>query len=276
MEKYIKIIRKNFPDLHFTRVNDSSDGIDYVVLILDGKYVFRFPKKDHYKKVIQTEMKLLDTLQGLPVPHYLWKGKDFGGYQIIKGNPLTLRRYKLIKNKEKLHREIASFLTKLHSKKTFPGLKKQKLAQSITLLDSRMKIIKKYLTKEQILFTKKYLKIAKKIIFPSYCITHADLHYSHILVDKEFKGVIDFSDAEIGDPAIDFHSFWLYGKQAVEDIYQKYKGPKDPSFLYRSQLYHYTDYLSALYHSHASNKLSWRKGVLRRIKKIIDKELKLS
>jgi len=275
MEKYTKIIRKSFPELKFSKVKNSSKGVDHEVLILDGKYVFRFPKTPYYKKMIQTEMKLLHSLQKFPVPNYEWKGKDFGGYRIIKGSPLTAQKYRGIKNKNKLHRELASFLTQLHSKKSFPGLKKIALHHSITLLNQRMKVCKKYLTAEQLEFTKRFIKIANKVKFPKYRVVHGDFYHAHILVDNELKGFIDFSDAYIGDPAIDFHYFWNYGEGVAQDIYRKYKGPKDPEFLYRSQLYNYAGYLSALYYSD-KEKPQWRKGVLRRIKSLTEGELKLT
>lgn len=274
MQKEINLIRRTFPDLKFSKVKETSHGIDHKVLILDGKFVFRFPKENEYKDKIKIEMKFLDKLDSKYAPKYEWIGKDFGGYKLIKGKNLSKRSYNKIKNKNKFHDDVASFLTELHSYKSFPGLKKSNLKSSAQSLNKRMKVISKYLSKKQIEFTLDFIKIVKVIKFPNYCVTHSDLHNDHMLVDKELKGFIDFSDIEIGDPAVDFNVFWILGEEVVKKIYKKYNGPKDPDFLYRSLLYNFADYLSAIYHSD-KEKPEWRKEALKRINIIISKELKL-
>jgi aminoglycoside 2''-phosphotransferase len=275
MLEFSKRVKKDFPEFSFKKVKDLSRGLDHKVLLFDDLYLFRFPKEEYYKKFILTEMKLLDALKKHKVPYYEWRGKDYGAYRVLKGKPLSYIRYKKIKDKDKLHKELASFLSELHSLKLLKGLNTRRLPYFFEEYEERMKFISSYFDTEELRVIEKALNKLKTTPFPTYCVAHSDLHFDHILVDEELRGIIDFSDAEITDPAIDFHLFWNFGEKVVRDIYDKYKGPKDGGFLQRSQLYNLVDMLSTLYDSEKHNKPSWKKPALRRIHKIISEELKL-
>lgn len=271
---YVAKIRKAYPNLQFSNVKNVSNGLDHTVLLLDDKYIFRFPKTSHYKQRLHVELKLLRKLTKLPVPQYEWVADTFAGYRVISGKPLTQRRYLYFKNKPHLHNQLAHFLSELHSHTSMQGLEKQPIAHSVLELASKMNVISKELTQEQQELVEKFLVIAPKMRPANLCVTHADLHMDHILVNQNFTGIIDFSDALISDPAIDFHNFWNYGATVPQKIYAKYKGKKDKQFLFRSQLYNLTDILMALYHGIIENKLDWRNFAKRRLKHIT-KELKL-
>ena len=121
-----ELIRKTFSELEFSEVEVNSEGFDHKVLILDKKYVFRFPKTQEYKEKMKIEWAFLEELKDLKVPRYKWKAEEFGGYEIIEGNQLNEERYEKIENKKKLHEGVAKILTKIHSYKEFSGLKVMK------------------------------------------------------------------------------------------------------------------------------------------------------
>jgi len=276
MKGEIKRIRETFPDLKFSRVKDASHGIDHVALILDGKYVFRFPRKANNERKIGIEMKFLDELyaKGLKVPNYEWNGGNFGGYRLIKGEPLSASKYKRIRNKDELHKELAHFFTILHSYKTFPGLKKE--PDYYLEFEKKKKVFEKHLTPEQMKFSEEVIRQIKKFKVPNKRVAHGDMYSEHILYDKGFAGIIDFTDFYIGDPAIDFQDFWDYGEDAVKDIYRRYKGPKDPDFLYRSHLHSFVNVLGGLYDGATEkNKQRWLKGSKASIDRMFNGELVL-
>lgn len=68
---------------------------------------------------------------------------------------------------------------------------------------------------------------------------HGDLSAAHLLVEKHhLTGVIDWSDASIGDPAHDFAALWLeFGERITRRVAQRYSGFIDSAFWLRADLY---------------------------------------
>ena len=70
-------------------------------------------------------------------------------------------------------------------------------------------------------------------------LTYNDLWAEHILVDTcsgEVSGIIDWSDAVIGDPAIDFACLYTwYGKSWLENVLANYTGKLDAEVISRSR-----------------------------------------
>jgi aminoglycoside 2''-phosphotransferase len=70
---------------------------------------------------------------------------------------------------------------------------------------------------------------------------HADFSAEHILLSSDCRrvvGVIDWTDAEIGDPAFDFGYLWVWqGEPLVTEVIRHYRGVMDPGFLDRVRLY---------------------------------------
>jgi len=67
-------------------------------------------------------------------------------------------------------------------------------------------------------------------------LAHNDLSEDHILVaSSRVTGIIDFSDAAYGDPAIDFAWFWRLGEVSVDRLLGDYRlTDEDPSLKMRS------------------------------------------
>jgi aminoglycoside phosphotransferase (APT) family kinase protein len=71
-------------------------------------------------------------------------------------------------------------------------------------------------------------------------LVHCDLGVEHLLVDETgfLTGVIDFEDATLGDPAIDFVGLRLaFGDDVTRDVLARYGGPPDPGFADRLRFY---------------------------------------
>jgi aminoglycoside 2''-phosphotransferase len=249
----LRKIKREFPELQWKTAKHNVEGWDHYVLILDGEYVFRFPRKPVYKKRLYQEAMLLQYLAPLiniPVPQYefISKDKTFAGYVLIPGIPLTPKVFKIISKpaRTKIAKQLAEFFSVLHKTPLKIAKKFEKDdANNLKLYKDLVKNCNKYLkprlSKNNFNLVEDFLtEFGKNLSHPHKCLVHADIKQEHLLITKNkqnLAGVIDFADRAIGDPALDFAELWLYGKEFVEEVYKYYTGPKDKDFLYRSTLY---------------------------------------
>ncbi len=231
-------------------------GDDHVVVILDGKIVFRFPRTTIYRKSFSGELKLLDAFKdktpiAVPDYTYLSKGKNFGGYKLIKGKELTEARFTNLTDveKKKFISDIAKFLTVLHglNKKVLPASRAHEPWSMDNLLQyknrywqERRKKIASFVEEETLkqidAFYDAFICVCRRS--QSCTVIHGDLSGDHRLLDikqRKLSGIIDFADAAIGDPAHDFSFFWSYGDDIAKSVYKKYGRHKDKELLNRSR-----------------------------------------
>ncbi len=252
--KLLSKIRKEFPSLKWKKAEHNIEGWDHFVIILDNKYVFRFPRTKQYLKALKNEILLLEYLKDkvnilIPQYAYIAKDKSFAGYSLIPGTQLRKKVFKLVSNKAKhtLAKQIADFLSSLHkiSQKDVEkyGVKivnTQKQYKEL-IINTNKYIFPRVSKKDQLLINN-YLKEFKNYLkFPKKVLAHNDLYSKHILLGenkKHISGIIDFSDRKIDDPARDFTEMWDYGEKFTLEVYKHYKGPKDKDFLKRSMMYY--------------------------------------
>lgn len=252
--KLLSKISKEFPELKWKTAEHNVEGWDHYVIILDNKYVFRFPRTKHYLERLENEISLLEYLKNkinisIPQYSYIAKDKSFAGYILIPGEQLKKKVFRLLSTnaKHSIAKQIADFLSALH--KTPYKIAKNHSVKAVNtqkIYKELVSNIKKYITprfsKRDQLLTAFYLKEFKNYLkFPHRVFTHNDLYSSHILLHKNKKsisGIIDFADRRIDDPARDFTELWDYGEKFVLDVYKHYKGRKDKDFLKRSVMYY--------------------------------------
>jgi aminoglycoside 2''-phosphotransferase len=252
--KLLNKIHKEFPNLKWDKAEHNIEGWDHYVIILDNKYVFRFPRTKKYLKELKNEILLLEYLKDkveIPIPQYAYiaKDKSFAGYSLIPGIQLRKKVFESVPNKTKnlLAKQIAGFLSSLHkmSHKTVKqyGVKTVNAQKQYKeLISNTNKYIFSRVSKKDQLLINSYLKEFKNYFkFPKKVFTHNDLYSKHILLGenkKHISGIIDFSDRKIDDPARDFTEMWDYGEKFILEVYKNYKGPKDKAFLKRSMMYY--------------------------------------
>ncbi|MBP6060897.1 MAG: aminoglycoside phosphotransferase family protein [Candidatus Pacebacteria bacterium] len=247
-------IRKEFPELVWTKAEHNVDGQDHYVIILDNKFVFRFPRTTKYLKRLQNEILLLKYLKNklnVSIPEYIYVAKDksFAGYVLIPGFQLKKKVFRDLSRETKISiaKRLAEFLSILHKTplrvaSTY-GIKEPEVRTKYSNLKYKInKYVTPRLSKKENVWVQEYLKDLKKYFkFPKEVFTHNDLYSRHLLLDKNTEnltGIIDFSDRKIGDPARDFGELWDYGREFVFEVYKNYKGPKDKDFIKRSVLYY--------------------------------------
>lgn len=250
----VQKINKEFPDLKWREAKHNVEGWDHYVLILDDKYVFRFPRTEFYIKRLHDEILFLQYLRkkklGIPIPEYKFiaeKGK-FAGYSMLKGEEMTNKVLQRMSSKEKksVAKKLGKFLSIMHqtplniAKRYGASILNHRKRYRNLVIDAK-KYIKPRISQKNYILLADFLKELKDYQkFPNYCFIHSDLYFRHIILDnkKNISGIIDFSDRGVGDPALDFGELWLYGEDFVREVYQNYSGPKDSDFLYRSKLYY--------------------------------------
>lgn len=247
-------IRKEFPNLQWKIARHNVEGWDHYALILDNKYVFRFPRKMSYAKKLYSETQLLKYLRELkltvPIPQYefIAKDKSFAGYVMLQGSQMSKEEFNKVSAfaKNEIATQLATFLSVMHkiplsTAKQYGAHLPDTREQYKELVKNVRKYIRPRMSKRNNILIKEYLKeFAKYQKYPTKCFTHSDLYPDHLILSKDKKrlsGIIDFADRGIYDPAADFAELWTYGEKFVNEVYKKYTGPKDKDFLHRSQLY---------------------------------------
>ena len=253
IEFFLQKIKDNFPKLKWRKHRVLMHGWDHIVIILDEKIVFRFPKDKLAREKFQDEIRLFRYLKkkvkaNIPDYMYISKDKSFAGYDKLNGQELTYSNFRKLSSQEKesLAEQLADFISTLHvtpksiiTKYNIKTQDERKLYKK--LLRDAEKIIFPRVSKKDIQLIEEYFGELKDALSQKYSnvLVHYDLTGEHILRDSKKKklNIIDFFDCAFGDPAIDFAGLLEYGINFTEKVFNPYSGKKDDNMLKRSQLY---------------------------------------
>jgi aminoglycoside 2''-phosphotransferase len=247
LEELTARIRDAVPQLPFTRALLIGHGDDNVVVVLDGKWIARFPRNDAYRGRFAAELNLLSQLAPLspvPLPHYEYvsKGRDFGVYRKIQGREMRPDIFAAmpLPDQRMVLSSLASFLSTLHAlpaetirqpdgtiARTWSGAQFAELYRSTRRAEIARTVSPRTLARFDAFHD------ALAMLQPGVArLAHDDLSDDHILVDgSRLSGIIDFSDAAFGDPVIDFAWFWHLGEANVDRLLQDYKFASEDSSL---------------------------------------------
>jgi len=247
-------IKKEFPKLKWKTYRSVNQGWDHDVIILDEKIVLRAPREKSYKEIFANEIQLLNHLRkkiNTEIPNYKFVSKDksIAGYECLKGKELTYSRFRHLSksDKQRLAIQFASFITKLHKtpkaivKKYKIKNRNQHQLNKDLILDLR-KIVYPKLRKADIKAIEAYFDELRESFNHKYdnVLTHNDLTSEHILWDivKRQLKIIDFSDQEYTDPAVDFVGIVEYGLHFTNQVFDLYDRKKNKEIIERAQLYY--------------------------------------
>lgn len=258
LQKYRATIREKFPELPVESIEYVSEGWDSVACLVNGRLIFRFPKRSEVERRMKVEMRLLPRLTPrlpLPIPQPLYLAETpgrkipfaFAGYELIQGEQIEDWPPE-IGQEEWWRPVLGKFLTALHA---FPVAEARELG--VQNMDwealgagqaSWREMLARFYQKVQaevfpMLPEEQQIKIAHE--FEAFLgnnrffefettLIHGDFTDDHVLLDLEHKritGVIDFGDVAIGDPAYDV---W-------DSLLPYYKGKVDPSWPERRKFY---------------------------------------
>ncbi|MDR4985554.1 aminoglycoside phosphotransferase [Bacillus cereus] len=287
MDSYKQYIKQVLPNLSIHSYTQNEEGWDNIAVIINDDLLFRFPRKQEYANRIPLEKELCTilshSLQRIEVPkyHLLYKnGCDTipfcSYYPLIHGKPLKAEIVAKLEKKELevIITQLATFLAALHS---IPLKRVETLGcpieKTLTYWKELQTKLNQYVTNN----LTSLQKLALHRLFENFfaCIAtstfqntiiHADFTHHHILFNKQNKtisGVIDFGDAQIGDPAFDFAGLYYdFGHEFTTSVYEQYStliSRHDPLLIHRiTSFYQYSPLLhNIIYNFKTKNELEF-------------------
>lgn len=250
-EREVLDVLGDLPDLGATSAVAVGDGWASDTFLVDGRWIFRFPRTDAVGADLRKEMRLLPELirhVGFEIPRFEWvgehRGRPFAGYDRIEGYPVDLMD---LESSPKLAGQLGRALRELHD---FP------VGEARTLLDSQGSVEGwregyedlRSNTRDRIVpLLDTEVARALERAFDTFlgCVdfvpvlVHRDLGTEHVLVRRgELTGIIDFEDATVGDPVIDLVGFAIQlGSPWRDRIAEAYGTPLDDASLDRVRFY---------------------------------------
>ena len=290
MDSYKHYIKEALPNLSIRSYKQNEEGWDNVAVIVNDELLFRFPRKQEYAMRIPLEKELCailtQSLQEIEVPQYhlIYKNESeevplCSYYTLIHGEPLKTETVANLEDTElkAIITQLATFLTVLHSiplnqvtPLCFP------IEKTCTYWKELQTKLNQYLTTN----LTSLQKLALNRLFENFfaclatstfqnTIIHADFTHHHILFNKQNKrisGVIDFGDAQIGDPAFDFAGLYYdFGHEFTTSVYEQYStliSHHDPLLIHRiTTFYQYSPLLhNIIYNFESENELEFITG----------------
>lgn len=252
-KEMLAYVKRYFPHLVIKEVKANNSGWDNDLIIINNKLVFRFPKSEEVAAKVKTEGEILTAVRArnplLLIPEYEYMDEDDRvkgvKYPVIEGNSLSEYPANIITCHFENARLLGDFLTKLHSIEV-AQVNRTKLTSlhSHSYWESFYKKVERQVfpffknkQQEQIAhlferFLESYEDIpAKKVII------HGDLTTSNIIYNKQkgrISGIIDFTDAQIGDPAFDFAGiYWAYGPDFTKNVLSCYQSSEKTEAIFK-------------------------------------------
>jgi aminoglycoside phosphotransferase (APT) family kinase protein len=184
-------------------VVEIDDGYDFKVAILDNAWVVRIPRRSQVFEALEREVALLPELAAaLPVkvPRFELVSREplFVVYRLIEGQPLV----------DEDSDGVRAFVETLHALET-DALPRADWAAGYGELRAELeRLVLPLLDADEQRRSRALLAETDTLGGFEPCVIHADLGPEHLLVhDGVLHGVIDWGDARLGDPALDYA--WL-------------------------------------------------------------------
>ena len=185
-------------------VRSIDDGYDFHVVVLDDTWVVRVPRRPACAEALAVEAALLQALApALPVEVPRFEvAQPFAVYRLIDGTPLV--------DEEGCVRE---FLEALHAFDVgeLPVPRRDWLETYRAQCDEFRRLVLPALDADERPRAEALFAEVDTLVGFVPVLTHSDLGPEHLLCrDGRLVGVIDWGDARIGDPALDY-SWLLHG-----------------------------------------------------------------
>lgn len=222
-------------------------------------WIFRFPRNSVVAGNLQKERAVLAIIAprvDLAVPCFehvgTWRDQPYAGYRRIPGRPLSGRPFTGSKLADEVAESIAAALYTLH---TIPTSQVSGACAAEPTVDAWRQ---RYLALWETVRAQVSPRLDPRTLDAVECgferflhedlatlkdvaLVHCDLGCEHILIGDDgttVNGLIDFEDATIGDPTIDFVGIFVtYGMKAIERVRDSYRGELDGNFEHRLRFY---------------------------------------
>jgi aminoglycoside phosphotransferase (APT) family kinase protein len=251
-----ELIAGQFPELEPREVRLLSEGWDSTVFVVDGTWVFRFPRRAIVIPGFEVELGLLPRLApflpvAIPVATYLGAPTDafpwpFAGSRLIPGRePPDAGLDDAAR--VRLARPLAEALRALHAPEVVraaPDLRVDAVRRGDMTIRvpgtrERLAAVEREGLWSPPAGVEDVLRAAEALPSPEpTAVCHGDLHFRHVLVGDggTVTGIIDWIDVCRADPGIDLLLVWSFfppeGRTAFLDVY----GPVAPQSLLRARV----------------------------------------
>jgi aminoglycoside 2''-phosphotransferase len=256
---YIELLDAAFPTLEVQRSILFGEGWDSVALLVNDHLVFRFAKRPDAAVRQAREADLLPLLSDrlpLPVPRYTytwtdpaWPGKRIVGYRLIAGESLMLTHPE---HRATQAAQLGAFVSALHAVPLEEARRNGIVSRDAASLREayrgffarvRANMLPLFTEQEQAAIVacwSGYLDDDACFTFTP-TLVHRDLVAEHVLFDPatgHLTGVIDWGDAGIDDPAVDFAGMRRQlGEEFAQQMMAAYHPTLDATALRRMDFY---------------------------------------
>lgn len=261
------LIERQFPALAPARLEAFGVGWDNTAYLVNGRFVFRFPRRRVAAGFIEREARVLPLLAphlplAVPLPSHIGVPADgypysFAGYPLIPG--VTACRVPWTdEGRARLAEPLARFLRALHhlsvdddTRAWAPGdeIARTDLARRAGIARERLLELSPNLLPVDL---PPLLALLDRLAATpphagTTCWVHGDLYARHLLIDDALRpcGIIDWGDVHLGDPAHDFSLAFSFLPPAARDPFRAAYGPIDPAAWDRAR-FHALHYGAAL------------------------------
>jgi aminoglycoside phosphotransferase (APT) family kinase protein len=255
-----RLLDEQFPALASSSLERLAEGWDNVVWLVDGQWVFRFPRRSIAVAGVERELALLPSLAPrLPVPipvpvfhghetdFYPWPfygaaylpGTEAGEAQLTDSARIGLAA------------DLGAFIRRLHSEETAEGARFAELPVDPlgrADMERRVPATVEFLAQVRELglwhapeLVEEVLASASRLPAPSGqpAVVHGDLHFRHLLVDAtgRLAAVIDWGDVCLADPSVDLHVLWSFLPPVARDEFIRAYGTVSEERLLRARVF---------------------------------------
>ena len=254
------IIRAQFPALGGLQVARLGEGTDHCAFDVGGLLVFRFPRADEGAAALAVEARLTTWIAPrlpLAIPSYRYFGRpraafprSFAGYEKLAGTPALLVDQLDPIDLAAAGRRMGDFLGSLH------GLDDADVAaaaalgvppdddptleawSTAALADLRFCFERGHVDAPSATEWERFLASPPSTTSAARRLVHGDLAAEHVLLDEQGvpRAVIDWSDAVVGDPALNLAGLIHWGGQPMlSAALETYTGAADQDTLGRAR-----------------------------------------
>ncbi|MDC0764727.1 macrolide 2'-phosphotransferase MphJ [Brevibacillus sp. AG] len=247
VEQMLAIAKNNGILVDPTTVKVNESGLDFLAIFASTidvvPWVLRQPRRDDVVETARYEKKVLDLVAKhlrVEVPDWQVHTSEFIAYPILSGTPMATinmetKNYEWYLNPESLPelciQTWAEALVELHGihhdLARDAGIRVKQPSEARASLREKMNEVKRVFGVSQALWDRWQKWLADDTFWPAHSVlVHGDLHPGHILVDENGKvtGLLDWTEAEVADPATDFTVFYmLFGDSGLADFIKRYE-----------------------------------------------------
>ncbi|UTR07069.1 aminoglycoside phosphotransferase family protein [Alkalihalobacillus sp. LMS6] len=221
-------------------VNDT--GWDHTIVTVNNDTIYRFPKQPDSEDFLHKEWSFVQAIQrtnsSLPIPKVSTMYADHSikalTYPLIEGHSLRTVENTITLSKHDC-RKLGQFLSvihginpselecfeHLHTLTFWSDLYSSLHTKVFPFLDANVTIHIDHVFQDFLNQFDTTYNIDQNVPI------HGDLTTSNMiynLEDKKLAGIIDFTDAQLGDPAFDFAGlYWTYGSNLVKQVLSHYQ-----------------------------------------------------